>query len=211
MNEKITKEELIDQLKGNKVLKAVVTFIGVLVVIVLAVLGYKNLISGPKEIDSQVATAKGIMLMENDSITAAIDELSYVSDEYSGYGGAHIANYAVGNMLFEQGRYDEALEALLKVELDDTYLMTLTLGTIGDAYSELGDFENAVKNYLKAAKRVENDLTTPTFYFKAGLNAEEMGDYVAAKEYYSTIKQQYLSFANQKSIDKYITRVEGRM
>ena len=149
--------------------------------------------------------------MENDSITAAIDELSYVSQEFKGYGGAHIANYSLGNLYFEQGRYDDALEALLKVKLDDTYLMTLTIGAIGDCYSELGEYNKAVKNYVKAAERITNDLTSPNFYFKAGLNAEEAGDFAAAKKYYTTIKSQFISFANQKGIEKYITRAEGKM
>jgi len=49
MNEGITKEELIDQLKGNKVLKTSVTIVGILVVVALIVVVYSRFISGPKE------------------------------------------------------------------------------------------------------------------------------------------------------------------
>lgn len=211
MNEGITKEELIEQLKGNKILKASITVVGVIVFAVILVLGYTKLISEPKNEDSRAAVARGIMLMEQDSIPAAIDELSYVADAFKGYDGAHLANYSLGNLYIEQGRYDDALETLLKVKLDDTYLMTLTIGAIGDCYSELGEYNKAVKNYVKAAERNANELTSPTFYFKAGLNAEEAGDYSAAKNYYTIIKRQYLTFANQKGIEKYITRAEGKI
>lgn len=211
MNEGITKEELIEQFKGNKILKTATTVVGLIVLVVLLFVGYSKFISGPKNERSQAAVAKGIMLMESDSIAAAIDELSYVASEYSGYDGAHLANYSLGNLYFEQGRYDDALEALLKVKLDDTYLMTLTIGAIGDCYSELSEYNKAVKQYVKAAERTENDLTTPMYLFKAGLNAEEAGDFVTAKKHYLTIKSQFTTYANQKGIEKYITRAEGKL
>ena len=87
--------------------------------------------------------------------------------------------------------------------------MTLAIGTQGDCYSELGDYKNAVKMYVKAAERKENDITTPMFYFKAGLNAEEAGDFTKAAEFYKVIKSDFSSYATQKGIDKYITRSEN--
>jgi len=63
--------------------------------------------------------------------------------------------------------------------------------------------------YVKAANRIENDVTTPMYLFKAGLNAEEAGDFKNAAKYYKKIKDNYISFSNQKGIDKYITRAEN--
>src|SRR5690554_2250317 len=172
MSDNITKEEIIEQFKGNKILKYSTYAVGGIAVIVLAVLSYQKFVSGPNEEASKAEIANGILY-------------------------------------FEQGDYELALNTLKGVKLDDTYLMTLAIGTQGHCYSELGDYQNAVKMYIKAAERVENETTTPLFYFKAGLIAEEAGDFSKAAEYYKIIKTNYLSFASQKGIDKFITRAEN--
>lgn len=209
MSDYITKEELIEQFKGNKILKISTYAVGAIVAIALLVIGYKQFISGPKNEASRAEIADAIMLMEKDSVQAAIDELEYLTSEYKGYDGGQIASYALGNLYFKQGDYEAALNELKKVKLDDTYLMTLALGAQGDCYSELGDYAQAVKMYIKAAERVKNESTTPLFYFKAGLNAEEAGDFAKAAELYKVIEDNYLTFANQKQIVKYLTRAEN--
>lgn len=211
MSEGITKEELIEQFKGNKILKYATAAVGIIVLIILIFVAYSRFISGPKNEESRAMVAKGIMWMEKDSIDLAIDEFEYVAANYKGYDGAHIANYSLGSLYFEQGRYEDALDVLSSVKLDDTYLQTMAIGTRGDCYSELEDYASAVTEYVKAARRVDNNQTSPLFYFKAGLNAEEAGDYEKATEYYTVIKESYSTFANQKGIDKYITRASAKI
>ncbi|PWH87035.1 tetratricopeptide repeat protein [Brumimicrobium oceani] len=209
MSENITKEEIIEQFKGNKILKYSTFVVGGIAVVVLAVLAYQNFVSGPKEKASEAEIANGIMYLENDSTRLATEEFEFLVSEYDGYKGGEVSQYALGNLYFEQGNYEAALNELKGVDIDDTYLMTLAIGTQGDCYSELGDYKNAVKMYVKAAERETNDVTTPMFYFKAGINAEEAGDFSKAAEYYKVIKSDYLSFASQKGIDKFITRAEN--
>jgi tetratricopeptide (TPR) repeat protein len=211
MSEGISKEELIEQFKGNKVLKASTAVVGIIVLVVLLFLGYNRFIYEPNNEESKAMVAKGIMWMEKDSVQLAIEEFEYVASEYSGYQGAHIANYSLGNLYFEQGRYEDAISVLGEVQIDDTYMQTLAVGTIGDSYSELEDYESAVGHYIKAATRVENKETTPLFYFKAGLNSEKAGDYAKAKEYYEVIKNKYTTFGNTKGIEKYITRAGAKI
>src|SRR5690554_6404268 len=209
MSDNITKEVMIEQFKGNKILKYSTYAVGGIAVIVLAVLSYQKFVSGPNEEASKAEIANGILYLEKDSTQLATEEFDYLASEYNKYKGGEVSQYALGNLYFEQGDYELALNTLKGVKLDDTYLMTLAIGTQGDCYSELGDYQNAVKMYIKAAERVENETTTPLFYFKAGLNAEEAGDFSKAAEYYKIIKTNYLSFASQKGIDKFITRAEN--
>lgn len=211
MSEEISKEELFNQFKENKVLKFSTIIVGVILGAVLIFMGYKQYIYGPKNEESKANVAKGILWMEKDSINLAIEEFEYIIEEYGSYEGAQIARYSLGNIYFEQGRYDDALVVLEDLKLEDTYLMTLAIGTMGDCYSELGDLESAVNMYIKAAKRIDNDITSPQFLFKAGLHAEEAGDYEKAKDYFQQIQDLYLSFANQKSIEKYIVRVDAKI
>lgn len=207
----ITKEEIIEQFKGNKILKYSTYGVGVVVAIVLLFLAYKNFIADPKNEASKAEIANGIMYVEQDSTRLAIEELEFIKSEYKGHQGGNIAQYALGNLYFEQGDYESALNELKNIKLKDTYLMTLALGTQGDCYSELGDYQNAVKKYIQAAERIENDVTTPLYYFKAGLNAEEAGDFAKAAEFYKKVKENYTSFSSQKGIDKFITRAENKV
>lgn len=211
MSEGITKEELIEQFKGNKILKVSTVVVGIVVIIVLGFLGYNRFIYEPNNEESKAMVAKGIMWMEKDSVQLAIEEFEYIASQYKGYQGAHVANYSLGHLYFEQGRYEDAIDVLSTVKIEDTYMQTLALGTIGDSYSELEDFQSAVSNYIKAATRVENKETSPLFYFKAGLNSEKAGDYSKAKEYYEIINDKYTTFGNQKGIDKYITRAGAKI
>lgn len=209
MSDNITKEEIIEQFKGNKILKYSTYVVGVIAVVVLAVLAYQSFIAQPNNEASKAEIAKGILHLEKDSTSLAIDEFEFQADEYSGYKGGEVAEYSLGNLYFEQGEYELALEELDKVDIDDTYLMTLAIGTKGDCYSELGQYDKAVEMYVKAAKRRDNEVTTPMFYFKAGLNAEEAGDFESAAKFYKKIKENYLSFSSQKGIEKYLTRAEN--
>ncbi len=209
MSEGISKEEIIEEFKGNKVLKFSTYAVGIIVLIVLGFLGYKKFIAGPKQESSKVEVADAIMYLEKDSTQMALDEFEYLASEYKGYKGGEISKYALGNIYFKQGDYEAALNALKDVKINDTYLMTLAIGTQGDCYSELGDYPKAVEMYIKAAQRVDNKVTSPMYFFKAGLNAEEAGDYEKAAEYYKVIKDKYVSFSSQKGIEKYITRAEN--
>lgn len=211
MNEGITKEELLDQFKGNKILKYATAAVGIIVLIILVYVVYNRFIYEPNNEESKALVARGIMLMEKDSTNLAIEEFEYVASEYGSYDGGNLAYYSLGNLYFEQGRFEDAIEALEKVKLEDTYLMTLATGTLGDCYSDLGDYSKAVTYYVKAANRVDNELTTPQFLFKAGLNAEEAGDFVKAKEYYQTIQDKYMTFSNQKNIEKYVVRAGAKI
>jgi tetratricopeptide (TPR) repeat protein len=211
MNEGMTKDELLNQFKGNKILKYSTLAVGIIVLTILIYVVYNRFIYEPNNEESKALVARGIMLMEKDSTNLAIEEFEFIAAEYGSYDGGKLAYYSLGNLYFEQGRFEDAIAALEKVDLEDTYLMTLAIGTLGDCYSELGDYSKAVTYYVQAAERVENDLTSPQFYFKAGLNAEEAGDFAKAKEYYEIIEDQYMTFSSQKSIEKYVVRAGAKI
>jgi tetratricopeptide (TPR) repeat protein len=211
MNEGMTKDELLNQFKGNKILKYSTLAVGIIVLTILIYVVYNRFIYEPNNEESKALVARGIMLMEKDSTNLAIEEFEFIAAEYGSYDGGKLAYYSLGNLYFEQGRFEDAIAALEKVDLEDTYLMTLAIGTLGDCYSELGDYAKAVTYYVQAAERVENDLTSPQFYFKAGLNAEEAGDFAKAKEYYEIIEDKYMTFSSQKSIEKYVVRAGAKI
>ena len=109
-----------------------------------------------------------------------------------------------------KGDFKKAIESLEDVDVNDTYVSVYKLGLMADCNSELGKYQEALDLYLEAAEKNENDLTTPSFLFKAALVAEEMKNFEEANELYTRIKGNYLNFSNSKSIDKYIARTKNR-
>lgn len=85
----------------------------------------------------------------------------------------------------------------------------MTLGLQGDCYSELKKYKEAAGKYKEAAKVSDNEWTSPTYLFKAGLCSEELQDYKSALAIYKEIQDKYTIFANSKSIEKYIARVSN--
>jgi TolA-binding protein len=75
----------------------------------------------------------------------------------------------------------------------------------------MGDLKEALKLYQEAARKNENENTSPMYLFKAGLVAEELKDFEKATELYEQIRDEYSVFASQKNIDKYIGRVSNQV
>ena len=81
-------------------------------------------------------------------------------------------------------------------------------GALGDAYSELNDFDKAMSNYKKAANHGDNKVLSPYYLKKIGMLHEKNGDLAAAKKAYESIKEKYPDSPDGRDIDKYITRVD---
>jgi tetratricopeptide (TPR) repeat protein len=109
-----------------------------------------------------------------------------------------------------KGEFKKALTELESVDVADTYISSMAVGLQGDCKSELKDYEAAGTLYLEAAGINENEMTTPMYLMKAGLCAEKVKDFEKAVECYTTIKDDYSSFASQKGIEKYIARASNK-
>jgi tetratricopeptide (TPR) repeat protein len=75
------------------------------------------------------------------------------------------------------------------VDVTDTYIAVYTIGLQGDCYSEMKNYKEALGLYEEAASKNENEKTSPEFLFKAGLVAEELGDFEKATELYTKLKK----------------------
>ena len=82
---------------------------------------------------------------------------------------------------------------------------------LGDAYSELKEYDQAVTYYKKAAEKAANSFTTPLFLKKLGLVYEEQKEYDSALEAYQRIKSEYPYSGEASTVDTYIARTEARL
>jgi|SRR6185437_2475998 len=183
-------------------------------ILILAVGGYFYYNSG-REDEAQKAMFRAERYYESDSFKAALKGDGYatgledIADEYGSTKAGQDAHYLVGMEKLKEGKYQDAIDNLEDFHLKSPIVYPLALGGIGDAYSQLKDYESAAKYYMKAVKFSDNEFTAPRFLKKAGLVYEKLGDYDKAYEAYKTIKDKYAHAQASMDIDKYIERARA--
>jgi predicted negative regulator of RcsB-dependent stress response len=206
MLENLSGSDLKDQFKNNKQLRIITIGVSAILVLVIGYFAYRQFLWSPANEKSKEAYYPGLNYAAMDSVDKAIDELTPVVKKYDGKSGGEIAQFVLARQFMAKGDFDKALKELQGVKVSDTYVSVYALGLQGDCYSEKGNYEKARDYYLKAAKKSENEKTSPDFLFKAGLVSEQLNDFTKANELYTEIKENFRSFSDQKAIDKYIAR-----
>ena len=74
-----------------------------------------------------------------------------------------------------------------KFKTDDLLLAPVKAGAIGDAMLQLGNNEDALKQYKKAYSETDNELTTPVYKMKAAKLLESMDKLDEALKLYKEI------------------------
>lgn len=131
-----------------------------------------------------------------------------IISEYSGTKTANLAHYFAGMAYYNLKEYKKSVDYLEEFSGNDENLQPLALGTIGDAFSELKKYDDALKYYNDAANVSDNDFTTPMFLMKHGQLAMLNGKKDLALSSFKTIKEKYPNSSEATNIDAYIARVE---
>ena len=94
----------------------------------------------------------------------------------------------------------------------EPFTKAMKKGMLGDAYSELQNYDKAISNYKSAASASGDDMTSPYYLKKAGMLLEMQGKYSAALTQYKKIRDDFYNSPQGKAggIEKYIARVEGK-
>jgi len=201
--------------KNKNVILGLVGFISIMLI---GVFTYSKLITEPKESNAfnemYFAQKKfdEAILIDNDSlynIALSGDELNMgmldVIEEFSGTNAANLAHYYTGMMYLNMNDYENSIKYLSKFSSNDILLSSLASGSIGDAFAELNQFEDAYDYYVKASKG-DNNYTTPLFLYKAGTVAMRLNKFKKAEEYFTSIKLEYPKSPEAKNIDAFISK-----
>jgi len=190
-----------------------------LVAIVLLIggyLAYKHLIQGPKEVEAAGAMVKAQEQFSRDSFALALENSTGaymgfldIVDNYGGTKAGNTANYYAGISYLHLGEYEAALSFLKDYSGKGSVLPIMKNGAMGDAYSELGQMDNAISSYNKAVNAGENDMLESYYLKKLGLLHEKQGDLAASAAAFKRIKKDYPTSTDGRDIDKYISRVES--
>lgn len=202
--------------------KYIFIIIGVVAVVVLGFLVYKEFVHNPKQ-----TTAMNDMFQAqkyfNEALNDADNDSLYnlalnggegkfgmldIIDQYGGTDAANLANYYAGTAYLKLKDYKNAVEYLSNFESDDEVLAPLAKGNIGDAFIQLDQPEDALGYYEEAANMRDNEYTTPMFLFKAGTTALDLGQADKALKYFKRIKEDYPKSSQAESVEVFIGKAE---
>lgn len=211
MLEDISGEKIKEQFQSNSKVRLVTMIVGGLIVLVLGYFLYRQFIWEPINEESKENYWVGLNHAAKDSTDLAIEELNIQKNKYNGKAGGEISQFIYARQLMVKGSFEEALNELKGVDVSDSYVAVMAEGLQADCLSEMGNYGKAYASYMNAANMNDNDLTTPMYLMKAGLCAEETKNFAEATEVYQRIKDNYVAFASQKSIEKYIARAKNKI
>ena len=190
-----------------------------LTIIVLAIViliggfwAYKRLYQLPLEQRAQRDVFQAQYYFEQDSFNLALhgDGINFgfldMIDEYGSTKVGKLSHYYAGICYLRLGLFEDAIEQLQKFSVKDPRLDAVSKGAIGDCFSELDNFDEAISWYSKAIL-VNDETTTPFYLMKQGILLEKTGQLEKALINYQTIKDKYKTSTEARQIDKYITRV----
>ena len=191
--------------------------VGGIIVVVAAYLGFNKFYVQPKEDEaiSQMFMAENYF--EKDSFNLAINgDGNYLGfldiiDDYGITKSANRAKYYTGISYLYLGQYEDALDYLNDFKTDDLLLAPVAEGAKGDAYLELGETDNALKQYKKAYAASDNELTTPVYMMKAANLLESMDELEDALALYEDIKAEYPQSTEGTNADRYIARIKTKL
>lgn len=197
----------------EKYQKQILIGVATIVLIVLAILSFRNFYLEPREIAAQNEMYKAQSAFATDSFKVALDggrESIGFKEIVSQYGitasGKLAAAYA-GICYYKLGQYEEAVKYLSQFDGDDTYFTASVIGLTGDSYVELGETSKAISYFEKAAD-LENAIMSPVYLKKAGLVYESLDQPAKAEKEYTAIKEKYPKSPEASDIDKYLARVQ---
>jgi tetratricopeptide (TPR) repeat protein len=192
--------------------KMLLLVVGAIVVVVLIFFGFKYMYLVPQDKEAHAQMFAAEQYFEKDSFNLALrgdgNNWGFIKiiDEYGFTKAANLSHYYAGICYLRLGKYSDAIDHLKSFKADDNLVGPVSIGATGDAYLELGKKEEALKYYLKAAKKVDNEFTAPIYLMKAGVLCDDLGDYQKALDIYNKIKDKYPMTMEGRQIDKYIAR-----
>lgn len=194
--------------------KSITYVILIIILLVMGYFGYKRFVSQPNAQQALEESFIAERYFEQDSFRLALegDGVNYgfleMIDNYKHTPVGNLSKYYAGVCYLNLGEFDAAVEYLKSFESDDMMVGANAQGLLGDAYLELGDNQNAIKHYEKAAKLASNDFLSPIYLMKAGEVYEIEGQFKKALEIYDRIESDYFGTREQRNIEKYQTRVQ---
>lgn len=213
------KSEAFFQKNGKIVLIAVVAII----LIIGGFIGYKTVISSPREDKASTAIARGQEYFNGEQFDKALngDGAGYagfvkIASDYSSTDAGNLAKLYAGLSYANLGKWQDAVKYLEGYSpAKDAMVGPAAIQALGNAYAHTGQIDKAISKLKEAAKKADSEAKdgvnysiSPTFLLQAGQLLESQKKQDEALEIYKEIKSKYINsqLVQSNEIDKYIER-----
>ena len=182
-----------------------------IMVIVVGYFGYTEFVSKPKQQEAYEQMFRAEQYFAVDSFNIALNGdgntlgFNDIINNYGSTAAGNLARFYAGVCHYHLGDYSNAIAQLNKFSSDDEVVGARALCVIGDAYAEIGELDNAVKYFIKAANHKNNSYSA-TYLMKVGRVYEAQGKYNDALKAYDRVKKEYPNTTEAREVDKYIER-----
>jgi len=169
--------------------------------VVLLILGYIYLIHEPgkAKANDAIGNADIQLALGNDSV--ALAQYLDVAENYGGDASNRAALQAAG-MLYSEGKYKEALDALDNFSASDKVIAAAASSLEGDCYVNLDDLDKAIACFKEAISvSDENPMYTPFFMMKLARVYREQKNYGSEAEIYEEIANEYPAYGSTYRVD----------
>src|SRR3972149_497545 len=177
--------------------KSLSIIIGAVIALVGGYFAWTKLYIAPLEEEAQSQMYMAERYFEKDSLDKAINgdgQFYGFKDIIENYGLTSTGNLAhmyLGLCYLHKGQFEDAVNELKEFDGDDMMLGPISIGAMGDAYSELGKTDDAIDQYMKASEANKNNFTTPIYLMKAATLYESQRKYAEALKIYEQLKTDF--------------------
>lgn len=212
VEELVTRSELFIEQNSKKIIFGIIA----VAVLVAAILGYKYGYVTPQQKKAEAAMFRAELYFDRDSFALAlngdglnVEGFNAIIDQYGSTDAGNLAKAYAGICYFKLGDNESALDMLKSFSASDKMLSPTIVGLIGDCYVNMGNTEEGISYFEKAASQADNDIISPVYLKKAGVAYESLKQYDKAVKAYTTIKEKYFASVEASDIDKYIARASA--
>jgi TolA-binding protein len=214
-NPEVIAEKLVpgeDFLKSNS--KILVGILVVAVVLIGGILFFQYNTQQQNE-KAQAEMFQAVYFFEQDSIDFALNGdginkgFLTIIEDYPRTDAANLSHFYTGSIYLSQKKFEDALTHLEEFSTDDYLVQAKAYSLIGDANLELGQTEEAIALYTKAARTNENKFMSPKYLAKLAVAQEEAGKVEDAIKTYTEIEEKYYESFEFATARKHKARLEG--
>lgn len=136
---------------------------------------------------------------------------SGISSKFPFTKAGNISKFYAGICYYKLGYYKESIKMMKSFSAKDEIISSIKYGIIGDAFTQIKNQKEALKNYIIAANIRENEITTPLYYYKAALLNFYMRKYKKSQFFLKKIEKKYPFFLYKKNVEKYLMFIENKL
>lgn len=205
-------EKLQENLKENKNKIAIVGGVVLLGIAALFYFNYSNKEASAKA-NNEVYTAQYYFAMDSLDVAlngkGAVKGFKKVSSKYDGTDAGNLSNFYQGVIHMKKGNYQAAVKALKEFDADDILVQARAYALLGDAYVELGKYDEAKNAYDNAIAHEPNKFITPDYLLKKATLFYTQKKYSDAVLVYGELLEKYPKHRRAVEAKKYMALCKG--